>query len=96
MVGQELRLVWHSCKLRPRACDGRAEVVQGEAGRRKLALGEDYVDTGYVLVDELGEPVRTDWLRRRAYEPSTASISRGANSAVYRDSDTRTSLPPAS
>lgn len=34
----------------------------------KLALGEGYTDTGYVLVDELGEPVRTDWLRRRAYE----------------------------
>ncbi|GAA1278779.1 hypothetical protein GCM10009609_47700 [Pseudonocardia aurantiaca] len=34
----------------------------------KLALGEGYADTGYVLVDELGEPVRTDWLRRRAYD----------------------------
>jgi integrase len=34
----------------------------------KLALGEGYADTGYVLVDELGQPVRTDWLRRRAYE----------------------------
>jgi integrase len=34
----------------------------------KLALGEGYADTGYVLVDELGEPVRTDWLRRRFNE----------------------------
>ena len=34
----------------------------------KLALGEGYAHTGYVLVDELGQPVQTDWLRRRAYE----------------------------
>ncbi|WP_406084887.1 hypothetical protein OHA01_11585 [Micromonospora zamorensis] len=34
-----------------------------------LAAGEAYTGTGtYVLVDELGEPLRTDWLRRRAYE----------------------------
>jgi integrase len=34
-----------------------------------LAAGEAYTGTGmYVLVDELGEPQRTDWLRRRAYE----------------------------
>jgi integrase len=43
----------------------------------KLALGEDYADTGYVLVDELGEPVRTDWLRRRFYElMETAGVRR--------------------
>lgn len=43
----------------------------------KLALGEGYADTGYVLVDELGEPVRTDWLRRRAYElMETAGVRR--------------------
>jgi len=35
----------------------------------KLAAGEAYTGEGvYVLVDELGEPVKTDWLRRRAYE----------------------------
>ncbi len=34
----------------------------------KLAAGPAYSATGYVLVDEIGEPCRTDWLRRRAYE----------------------------
>ncbi|HMH76874.1 MAG TPA: tyrosine-type recombinase/integrase [Candidatus Udaeobacter sp.] len=34
----------------------------------KLAAGEAYTVTGYVLVDELGEPVKTDWLRRRFYK----------------------------
>lgn len=33
----------------------------------KLAAGEAYTSTGYVLVDELGEPVKTDWLRRQTY-----------------------------
>lgn len=33
----------------------------------RLAAGPAYTDTGYVLVDELGMPQRTDWLRRRAY-----------------------------
>jgi integrase len=34
----------------------------------KLAAGEAYTGKGvYVLVDELGEPVKTDWLRRRSY-----------------------------
>jgi len=35
--------------------------------RERLAAGPAYEDTGYVLVDELGAPQRTDWLRRRAY-----------------------------
>lgn len=34
----------------------------------KLAAGEAYEPTGYVLVDELGRAVRTDWYRRRIYE----------------------------
>jgi integrase len=33
----------------------------------KLRAGEVYQDSGYVLVDELGAPQRTDWLRRRTY-----------------------------
>jgi len=33
----------------------------------RLAAGPTYTDTGYVLVDEIGEPWRTDWLRRAAY-----------------------------
>lgn len=35
--------------------------------RERLAAGEAYTSSGYVLVDELGEPCRTDWLRRRTY-----------------------------
>ncbi|GAA4009547.1 site-specific integrase [Allokutzneria multivorans] len=31
-----------------------------------LKAGDAYVYTGYVLVDELGQPQRPDWLRRRA------------------------------
>ncbi|MFB9238689.1 tyrosine-type recombinase/integrase [Plantactinospora siamensis] len=34
----------------------------------KLEAGEAYQVTGYVLVDELGAPQRTDWFRRRTYE----------------------------
>ena len=34
----------------------------------RLAAGDAYTASGYVLVDELGAPQRTDWLRRRAYE----------------------------
>jgi integrase len=43
----------------------------------KLALGEGYADNGYVLVDDSGRAVRTDWLRRRAYElMETAGVRR--------------------
>lgn len=34
----------------------------------KLAAGDAYSASGYVLVDELGAPQRPDWLRRRAHE----------------------------
>lgn len=36
--------------------------------KERLAAGEGYEASGYVVVDELGQAVRTDWLRRRAYE----------------------------
>ena len=42
----------------------------------RLAAGPAYVASGYVLVDEIGEPCRTDWLRRRAYELMAAAGSR--------------------
>lgn len=44
--------------------------------RERLAAGEAYQGSGYVLVDELGGPCRTDWLRRRAYEAMTAAGAR--------------------
>lgn len=37
----------------------------------RLAAGPAYQVSGYVLVDELGAPCRTDWLRRRAYAVMT-------------------------
>ncbi|MFJ5610633.1 tyrosine recombinase XerC [Streptomyces sp. NPDC093221] len=36
--------------------------------REKLGAGEAYTDSGYVLVDELGNPFKTDKLRREAYK----------------------------
>jgi integrase len=39
----------------------------------RLAAGPAYTPTGYVLVDELGQPCRTDWLRRQAYGAMTAA-----------------------
>jgi integrase len=42
----------------------------------RLAAGPAYVASGYVLVDEIGRPCRTDWLRRRAYELMAAAGSR--------------------
>jgi integrase len=45
----------------------------GTAQREQLAAGPAYSASGYVLVDELGAPQRTDWLRRRAYELMAAA-----------------------
>lgn len=39
----------------------------------QLAAGPAYTASGYVLVDELGAPQRTDWLRRRAYKAMEAA-----------------------
>lgn len=36
--------------------------------KERLAAGEAYKASGRVVVDELGAAVKTDWLRRRAYE----------------------------
>lgn len=36
--------------------------------KERLAAGEAYKSSGRVVVDELGAAVKTDWLRRRAYE----------------------------
>lgn len=36
--------------------------------KEKLAAGEAYENSGYVMVDELGRPWRTDKLRREAYK----------------------------
>ena len=39
----------------------------------QLAAGPAYQGSGYLLVDELGEPLRTDWLRRQAYKLMAAA-----------------------
>jgi len=39
----------------------------------QLAAGPAYVSSGRVLVDELGAPQRTDWLRRQTYKAMTAA-----------------------
>lgn len=44
----------------------RAFQIRQKAER--LEAGTAYQVTGYVLVDELGAPQRTDWFRRRTYE----------------------------
>jgi integrase len=38
-----------------------------QAAEKLAAAGGAYQASGYVLVDELGQPRRSDWLRRRAY-----------------------------
>jgi integrase len=53
----------------PEAVRASLKTFKATQAAEKLAAGEAYTGAGiYVLVDELGEPLRTDWLRRRAYE----------------------------
>ncbi|MFF0790426.1 site-specific integrase [Streptomyces spiralis] len=40
---------------------------KAQQAREKLAAGEAYTDSGYVVVDELGEPLNTRHLREHAY-----------------------------
>lgn len=44
------------------------KVFKKRQAAEKLAAGEGYEASGRVAVDELGRAVKTDWLRRRAYE----------------------------
>ncbi|MCA1704284.1 MAG: site-specific integrase [Actinobacteria bacterium] len=41
--------------------------------KEKLRAGVAYEDSGYVLVDELGAALRTDWLRRQTYRLMAAA-----------------------
>jgi integrase len=41
---------------------------RAQQAKEKLAAGSKYQDNGYVLVDELGRPWKTDRLRRQAYK----------------------------
>lgn len=42
----------------------------------RLAAGEAYTGGAYVVCDELGEPVKTDWYRRRIYKLMDAAGAR--------------------
>ncbi|MGY1499180.1 site-specific integrase [Streptomyces sp. QTS52] len=44
------------------------KVFRARQARERLAAGNGYESSGRVVVDELGAAVKTDWLRRRAYE----------------------------
>ncbi|MGA5823444.1 tyrosine-type recombinase/integrase [Kitasatospora sp. NPDC094028] len=41
--------------------------MHAQQAKEKLAAGPAYNDSGYVVVDELGNPLKTDKLRREAY-----------------------------
>jgi hypothetical protein len=41
--------------------------VRARQAEEKLAAGEAYENSGYVVVDELGRPFKTDKLRREAH-----------------------------
>jgi integrase len=44
------------------------KAFKAKQAAEKLEAGDAYQVTGYVLVDELGAPVRPDWFRRRTHE----------------------------
>ncbi|WJV47642.1 tyrosine-type recombinase/integrase [Streptomyces flavofungini] len=44
------------------------KLFRARQAKEKLKAGEGYAASGRVVVDELGAAVKTDWLRRRAYE----------------------------
>ncbi|MCC0099445.1 site-specific integrase [Streptomyces flavotricini] len=47
--------------------------LRAQQAREKLAAGEGYTDTGYVVVDEVGMPRNTRQLRERAYKAMESS-----------------------
>lgn len=49
------------------------KTLKARQARERLAAGEAYEPSGYVLVDELGQPCRTDWLRRQTYKLMAAA-----------------------
>ncbi|MCP9209953.1 site-specific integrase [Streptomyces sp. NEAU-Y11] len=47
---------------------GALRAAKAAQAKEKLAAGQGYTDSGRVVVDELGEAAKTDWLRRRVYK----------------------------
>lgn len=52
----------------PAAALAALKAFKRKQAEEKMAAGESYVNSGYVLVDELGQPFKTDTLRRRMHE----------------------------
>lgn len=52
----------------PDAAVAALRALRTRQAKERLKLGAAYTESGYVLVDEAGLPVKTDWLRRRAYK----------------------------
>jgi integrase len=52
----------------PGIVTGGLKALKARQARERLAAGDGYTETGYVLVDELGLPWRTDKLRREVYK----------------------------
>jgi integrase len=56
--------------------DAALKAFKAAQAREQLAAGPVYTATGYVLVDELGAPQRTDWLRRQTYKAMATAMVR--------------------
>jgi integrase len=52
----------------PAPATAALRLFREKQAKERLKLGKDYAESGYVLVDETGQPVKTDWLRRQAYK----------------------------
>ncbi|MCQ4043839.1 tyrosine-type recombinase/integrase [Streptantibioticus rubrisoli] len=52
----------------PKPVHAALRAFRAQQAKEKLAAGEGYESSGYVLVDELGRPWKTDKLRREAYK----------------------------
>lgn len=55
----------------PTAVAKALKVFRTQQKQERLAAGDAYHASGYVLVDELGTPKQTDWLRRQIYKLMT-------------------------
>ena len=60
-----------ACYRCPVSSSAALRALKATQAAERLAAGEAYTASGYVLVDELGLPFRTDQLRRAAYRQMT-------------------------
>jgi integrase len=57
----------------PKLVPAALKSAKARQAKEKLAAGASYADAGYVLVDELGRPFKTDQLRRAIYKLMAAA-----------------------